>query len=239
MHDGHRKRMIEKFLKYGSEALSDHEFIELMLYFSIPRKDTNAIAHELVDNFGSYNAVLNAEFEDLKTVDGIGVNSAVLIKLFQQASKRYYTPTTENIRFTTSLDASRYLISHFFGEANEKFYVLCLDMKYRLVHKELISEGNHEQIVIYPRKIASVVLRHNASRVILAHNHPTGEPTPSMKDIETTKMITEVLNTLDTELVDHIIVSGNQYYSFRDRLVHKNEDDSLNYLVISQYDITR
>ena len=239
MHEGHRKRMLEKFLKFGADALSDHELLELILYFAIPRRDTNPIAHNLIDNFGSYNAVLNAEYEDLKAIPGVGERSAMLLKLFQQASKRYYTPTTENIRFTTSLDASRYLISHFFGEAYEKFYVLCLDMKYRLVHMELISEGNHEQIVVYPRKIASVVLRHNASRVILSHNHPTGEPTPSLKDIETTKAITQVLNTLDTELVDHIIVSGNQYYSFRDRLVHKNEDDSLNYLVISQYDSTR
>lgn len=233
MHDGHRQRMIKKFLQHGSEALSDHELLEMILYFSIARRDTNEIAHNLITTFGSYNAVLSADFQDLKTVAGIGDHSAVLIKLVQQASKRYYTPSTENIRFKTSLDASRYLISHFFGEANEMFYILCLDMKFRLVHMELIAEGNHEEVVIYPRKIAAVVLRHNASRVILAHNHPTGSPSPSLKDIESTKQITEVLNTLDTELVDHIIVSGSQYYSFRDKLIHDSHKPD--HMIISQY----
>lgn len=238
IHKGHRERLRKKFLEHGIECLEDHEVLELILFFSLKRGDTNPIGHALLDTFGSLQAVLDASYEDLKKCPKVGAHSATLIKLFQGVAKRYLLPTEKTVRILTSKAAAEYAIAMLQGAPNETLYLLCLNMKYQLIHKERVTEGTIDSVPIYPRRIAEICLRHGASRIILAHNHPTGNPTPSRRDIETTMEIVRALGPLGIVLCDHIIVSGAEYYSFNDRQQNTGfqEGADVDTLKAAQYD---
>lgn len=217
MHDGHRQRLKQRFLEEGLSSFPDHNILELLLFFTIPRRDTNEIAHKLIANFGSLSAVFDASVEELVKVDGIGENSATLINLLPEVYGKYSEDKLKNIITITSTDcAGKYFLSKFIGVKNERVYLLCLDNKGSVINCDMVSEGSLKMAEIAGRKVIEKALKNNASSVILSHNHPGGVPAPSSDDVKTTRSIINALNTIDVKLVDHIIVADTEYFSMAD-----------------------
>lgn len=213
--DGHRKRLKEKYLK-SENSLLDYEILELLLTYSIPRKDVKPIAKALLNKFKSIENVLNASKSQLLSVDGIGENSVILLNLFQTLIKRINENKNSDI---TVLDNSKttalYCKNLLQDEMVEKFIVICLDNKNRIISSNVMFEGTVNFIDIQPRNIIEKVIIDNASSVIIAHNHPKGKAQASLNDINFTLNIKNLLKTIHVALNDHIIVGENEILSMR------------------------
>uniref|UniRef100_A0A7C5V324 DNA repair protein RadC n=1 Tax=Caldicellulosiruptor owensensis TaxID=55205 RepID=A0A7C5V324_9FIRM len=215
LHEGHRERLKRRFIEQGLDGFEDHQVLELLLFFSIPRKDTNDVAHRLISTFGSISNVFEAHPKDLQKVNGVGKNSAILISLISQISRRYLADKNRKTFQLRNVEvASEYIKSLFVGRKNEVFYVICLDTQLNVIYSAPLFEGTVKEAVVYPRKVVECVIRYNASSVILAHNHPGGSVKPSMDDINTTQKIVNALSTIGVAVNDHFIVAGDKYYSF-------------------------
>jgi DNA repair protein RadC len=194
LHTGHRKRLKNRFLEEGLDSFEPHQVLELLLFFSIPRRDTNEIAHKLLKKFGSLSGVFEADIKELVKVEGIGENSAFLISMIPQLSRRYLNDKwRDKPELNSSSKAGEYAISLFAGRTYEVFYVICLDAQNRVNYAALVHEGTINEAPIYPRIIVETALRHKANSVILAHNHPGGSLNPSRGDIEATENKMELL----------------------------------------------
>ena len=214
IHDGHREKMRQRFLKNGLEGYADHEALELLLYYALPRRDTNPIAHALLERYGSLAAVLDAPAEDLKTVEGIGESAAVLLKLVPQITKKARIAETEkDLALTTVSRVGAYLLEQYEGETREVLYQLCLDRKGKLLACKRLHEGGTAVVELDVRRIMENAILTRASGVILAHNHPSGIALPSPEDIAATARAKEALRTLEVELIDHIIVADGDFVS--------------------------
>lgn len=225
MHEGHRQRLTTRFLNEGFEAFEEHEILEFILYYTIPRVDTNLIAHTLIETFGSLSGVLEADARDLEQIPGIGKKSAAYLCMFPDVFRSYKRsrlgkrPEIKSIK-----DACAFVTSLLFGKAYEQFYVVWLNTQNKVIHHEKLSEGGVSESPVYMSKLAAAALRHHAVKGIIAHNHPGGDVTPSKADIKTTHDIMRALNVLDIELSDHIIVSDNECFSFQaDSLIGKRQ----------------
>ncbi|HOQ01763.1 MAG TPA: DNA repair protein RadC [Acetivibrio clariflavus] len=215
MHEGHRKRLKMRFLKEGLDSFEPHQVLELLLFYSIPRKDTNELAHKLLERYGSLSGVFDADIKDIVKIQGIGENTAFLLNLIPHLARKYYNdkwgPKPE---LNSSSKAGNYAISLFAGRNYEAFYIICLDAQNRVNYSELVHEGTINEAPVYPRLLVEAAIRHKANSVILAHNHPGGTLTPSRADIEATKTICTALESISIKVIDHIIVCGDKYYSF-------------------------
>lgn len=217
MHKGHRERIKNRFLSEGLDNFEDHQVLELILFYAIPMKDTNELAHTLIKQYGSLSAVLEADVEDLMTVPGIGRNAAVLLSLIPSLARRYFKDRWgDRPKLNSTSKAGEYLISLFAGRSYELFYILCLDAQNRLNHAALVHEGTIDQTAVYPRLVVEAALRHQSSSIIISHNHPGGTLRPSAADIEVTKIIKSALEPISIEVLDHIVVAGDKYFSFAD-----------------------
>ncbi len=216
MHEGHRQRLTARFLSEGFEAFEEHEILEFILYYAIPRVDTNTIAHKLIKTFGSLSGVLEADSKDLEQIAGIGKNSAAYLCMFPEAFRAYKRSRLKKRPEIRSIkDACEFAKSLLFGKPYEQFYVIWLNTQNKVIHYEKLSEGGISESPVYMNKIAAAALRHHAVKGIIAHNHPGGNVTPSRADIETTHDIMHALNILGIELSDHIIVSDDKSFSFQ------------------------
>ena len=217
IHDGHREKMRQRFLKGGLESFADHEALELLLYYAIPRKDTNPIAHALLERYGSLSAVLSAPVEDLQKVEGIGESAAVLLKLAPQLyhKARLAEASRETVLNSTER-AGSYLLERFAHEKNEVIYQLCLDRKGKLLVCKRLGEGSVTFAELDVRKLLENALLSSASAVILAHNHPSGIALPSSDDYAATDRAKHVLATIGVALTDHIIVADGDFVSMAD-----------------------
>lgn len=208
MHDGHRDRLRKRFQKTGLETFEQHNMLELLLFYAIPRRDTNETAHILMDTFGSLSGVFNASFEDLCKVDGIGENAATLIKLIPELSREY---VTDYARKGTVLDsdsaAADFVKQRFIGAKNEKLIMLCLNSAGKIINTETAADGNVTYINVNMRRIVELAVKNNAANIILAHNHPSGNVAPSGDDALVTVMVRDALKVIDVHLLDHIICS--------------------------------
>ncbi len=218
-HVGHRQRLKRKFINTNGEGFEPHELFELLLFYALPQKDTNEIAHRLVDRFGSVSGVLEAEFQDLVKVDGVKEHTAVLIKIMLVFIRTYFAEKydAKKVKLTPHT-AGEYILNRFFGFKEERLYALMLDSEFRLITEGVISQGTSNRTGVYPREIAKMALETNAKYVILAHNHPNGYLIASKADIDTTEKIAEILASLDILLADHLIVCGKNYISILDKL---------------------
>jgi DNA repair protein RadC len=218
MHDGHRRRLKKRFREEGIENFETHNVLELMLFFAVPYKDVNPLAHKLLNEFGSISAVFDAPYEELVKCDGIGENIATLIKLIPAINRRYLLDKASDERFIESTgDAAEYLIPYFHGYTNEIVVLLCLDTRGKVIGCEKLFEGEVSSAAINIRRIASTALKFNATSAILAHNHPNGFAIPSPDDIKTTKVVGSALATVEVKLADHIIIAGDfDYVSLAD-----------------------
>lgn len=216
-HDGHRERLRKRFLDHGMDALQDHEALELLLFYAVPRKDTNPIARALLKHFGSISAVLEASTQELKQVAGIGEHAAMLLHLITPMARRYQLSRADKgIVFETIKDCGEFLIPYFFGIQEEQIYLLCLDAKKKFLACRLLQEGSANAAYLPIRKAAEIAMSCNASSVILAHNHPGGLALPSAEDYSATLQLRETFEPLGIVVVDHIVVSDNEYVSLKD-----------------------
>lgn len=214
IHDGHRKRLRERFLRDGLDNFDEINVLELLLFYCLPRIDTNDLAHRLLDQFGSLPNVLDATVEDLSKVKGIGENAAVFLTLLSAVSRYYQVQRAEGGGpVKTVEDFSAVLAPKFSGRRNEMVYMLCLDAKCKMICCRLVGEGSVNSAGVSVRKIAEVALAVNASAVVLAHNHPSGLALPSAADVQTTIRVGKALQAVDVTLVDHLIVSDNECIS--------------------------
>jgi DNA repair protein RadC len=215
MHEGHRSRLREQYFENGLDAFNDHQVLELLLTFSIPRRDTNELAHTLMDRYGSLEKVFEADHLDLRDVAGVGENSAALIRLFGDIARRIgMKKKTEKLK--TRPEMARYCMTLLSLQQYEVMYLISLDKGRAILHADKISSGTLNETVIYPRIAVECALRHHAYSVLLTHNHPSGNVAPSRDDIITTKRIKEALDPIGILLEDHIITGKDRAYSIID-----------------------
>jgi len=217
IHDGHRQRLKDRFLKQGLEGFEDHNILELLLFFSIPRSDTNEIAHRLLSQFGTLSAVFDAPVSELCKVKGISMHSATLIKMIPRMMSVYYSDKTKSTKIVSSTaEAGNYFLPIFYGKKNEEFHVMMLDDKGKIIKCEKVSEGTVNNTSVDTKKVVSRVLNSNATAVIMAHNHPGGIALPSKRDLRATEKIYNALNLINIRLLDHIIVADDDFVSLAD-----------------------
>ena len=213
IHRGHREKMRQRFLKSGLEGFADHEALELLLYYAIPRQDTNPIAHRLMDRYGSLTAVLSAPAEDLKKVEGIGESAAVLLKVAGQIGRKArLADAVQSCPMTDVETAGAYLLERYAGETHEIVYELCLDRKGKLLACKRLNDGG-ASAALDIRKVVENAILTSASTVILAHNHPSGIALPSDDDCAATTRAAQALQTIGVALADHIIVADDDFVS--------------------------
>ena len=216
VHDGHREKMRKRFLQAGLESFAEHEALEMLLFYAIPRRDTNALAHQLLNHYGSLEAVFSAPVEDLMRMDGIGESAAVLLKLVPKVVQKARLAASKDVVMNSADLAGDYLLDLFRGEKNEIIYQRCLDKKGKLLACRKLGEGSADSSELNIRRLVENALLVSASMVILAHNHPSGIALPSQEDYATTDRVRAALKMVGVVLIDHIIVADNDYVSMAD-----------------------
>ena len=215
VHAGHRARMKERFMKEGLSGFSEHEVLELLLMFAIPQRDVNPLAHRLIERFGSLSAVLETAPSELKQVDGVGENAATLVTLFPSLTRRYLLSRAgEKPLLNTSERAGAYGRALFADCRVETLYLLCLDVKCRLLQAVKLAEGTIDRVPVQNREIIRAVLSTQAKNVLMMHNHPSGSLRPTAEDIDLTRRVMHALESIEVLLVDHLIIGADGYFSF-------------------------
>ena len=212
LHKGHRRRLKKRYINESGEGFCDHELIELLLFYSIPRKDTNAIAHELYERFGSISGVANAGIDQLKLVDGIGDNAALLLDLVMSFAKRIAAEQkVEKKRLDTLKKLVEYAKSFMFGATNEQVYLVMMDSTLRVIDTKLIAVGHIDEVHPIIRRVLEFVVLKRASAIALTHNHPNGGVEASTVDVEFTALLQRELEVIGVRFVEHVIVDNNSY----------------------------
>ena len=213
MHKQHRQRMKERFLREGIEHFEPHNVLELLLFYSIPQKDTNETAHRLIERFGSLSAVFEAPFSELIKVDGVKEHSATLIKLVPELARRYISDscTLSGTILPTIDDVGKYFTAKYIGATKETVYLLLMDNKYKVIECNKLHEGSVNSSAITMRKIIEAAIAAGASCAVLAHNHPSGLLIPSSDDLFTTSEVQRALSMIGVNFLGHILVAGNKY----------------------------
>lgn len=214
IHDGHRERLRKRFKDEGLDGFSEIQALELALFYTISRKDTNPIAHALLDHFGSLAQVLEAPVEELQKVPGVGENTAVYLRMITELGRFYMVSRTTQTKVLTTLEqCAEYMLPFFYGRRLETVFLLCLDAKCKVLCCKEVAEGSVNAAGISVRKVVETALGANATSVVLAHNHPSGVAVPSGEDVQTTRRIAAALAAVDVHLVDHIVVADEDYVS--------------------------
>ncbi len=218
IHQGHRKRMKSSMIEYGLDGLKEHQMLELLLFYGISNGDTNPTAHRLIQHFGSLKGVLEADYEDLLKVKGIGENTASLIKFVQMFSGVYLRSTcfTDGVlNISDTIGLRKYYESVFLGEKDEQIRAMLFDDELNMVKEQLLIEGTVGKVELSKRRFTDFVIKNNCSRVVIAHNHPNGPALPSKEDVKATIELEEVLGAIDITLLDHVIVGRTGSISMR------------------------
>ncbi len=213
-HDGHRQRMKERFLREGLAHFSGHEVLEMLLFYALPYRNTNDLGHKLEDSFGSLTKVLEADYQDLVKVEGVTPHIATLITLCGQLAHRYQR---EQYAFVTPLykpeEFGRYLLPWFSGQKEESVVLMSMDNRYKVLNTTRVFTGSVNSTQFSMRGAVQQLLRDNATMVVMAHNHPNGHALPSNADIETTRRFAKILQELGIKLIDHLIISEDDFLS--------------------------
>ena len=214
MHDGHRRRLRERYRLEGLDSFAPHEVLELLLFYARARGDVNPLAHRLLETFGSLKGVLEAPVEQLCTVEGVGEETATLISVMVPMFRRYELCLCEEPRKLSHYsDVQAYCRALLTGLRKERFYVICVSAQMKVLGQRIVGEGSLAEVAAYPRLVVETALNHNAYGVILCHNHPGGEALPSAGDITVTRELESVLARLGIALIEHIIVADGETYS--------------------------
>lgn len=213
IHDGHRRRMKEEFLA-RPDSFPDHKLLEILLFYANPRSDTNPIAHALMERFGSLSGVLDATSDELCQVPGVGGHAAALLKLSKELSRRYLACRSDPVEVVNSIgDMIQLFQPHFYGLRSERLCILCMDSKYKVLGVRAVCEGSIDKVDLSLRDLISAALSLGATRVALAHNHPSGVALPSPSDQAVTRRLAELLRELNIQVIDHLIFSDDDVVS--------------------------
>ncbi|MGI5824473.1 MAG: JAB domain-containing protein [Bacillota bacterium] len=217
-HAGHRERMKRRYMEYGIDGMEDHEVLELLLFFALPYRDTNGLAHELLYKFGSLSNVLGADISALESINGIGPNAALLLNLIPQLAGRYYLDCRSELpTLHDTDDILEYVKTLFIGRKTETFFMICMDGSGKVKNTVKLAEGTAGEVFVYTSQVVEVALQQKCKLVVFAHNHPNGTLKASHADVDTTRMCLEALSVIDVNLVDHIIVCGDSMISMANK----------------------
>ena len=220
MHSGHRERVKQKFVLCGDAAFSDHELLEQLLFYSIPRQNTNDIAHRLIERFGSLKGVTEAKLEELITVEGVGRNTAILIKTAFAISTRSKNNTADKRTHFKSLnDIQRYFLDVFSNDSYESVYLLMLNHNFKYLDCKKLCDGDRDYSSVKMDEIVKAVINVNAKYIVLAHNHPSGSTRASCEDIDVTLRVQECLKHIKVSLLDHFIIANGTVSS----IIHREK----------------
>jgi DNA repair protein RadC len=212
----HRTRLRERFLAGGADAMPDYEMLELVLFRAIPRRDVKPLARLLIDTFGDFNRVMSASHARLAEINGVGDSVITELKIVEAASHRLARAKVMQRHIISSWDAVLdYCHTVMAHRETEQFRILFLDRKNVLIADEQQAEGTVDHVPVYPREVVKRALEHNASALILVHNHPSGDPTPSESDITMTQQIANAATALGITLHDHLIIGKSRELSFK------------------------
>lgn len=218
VHAGHRQRIKNRYINEGLDGFDDHQVLEMLLFYCIPMRDTNALAHRMIVEFGSLANLLEADPKDIVTRCKVSESTAVLVSLTPQLSRRYQKcKWGEKPLLNSSSKAGEYAVTLFAGRTYENFFLICMDNQNRVNYSALVHQGTINEAPVYPRLIVENALRHQANSVILAHNHPGGSLIPSRADMDITKKISAALEAISIKVIDHIIVAGDSFISFAEK----------------------
>jgi len=215
--EGHRARMRARLLSAGPDALADHEMLEMILFLALPRRDTKPIARALMTRFGSFAAAIAAPLQDLRATEGLGEAGVAALKAVQAAALRLVRAEVMNRPVLDNWDRlMEYLNAMLARERVEQFRVLFLDNRNRLVADEAQARGTVNHTPVYPREVVKRALELQATGLILVHNHPSGDPTPSSADLKMTQEVKRAAEALSLVLHDHVVIGNGRWLSFRD-----------------------
>ncbi|MBE7081255.1 MAG: hypothetical protein E7372_01700 [Clostridiales bacterium] len=214
VHAGHRERMVEGFLK-NTDGLNDHQVLEILLFFAIPRKDTNPLAHKLIKFFGDLKGVFSASVKQLMSVDGVGKKTASFIVAIAEVFKRIEAKKEKEISFSNPQQTREYLASVFAGLLREKFIMLFLDTKFRLLAKVEFTDNQRDKVSAEIPEVVSAINIYKPTYAIMAHNHTSGSALPSNEDHFATKKMNLICELHDVNLIDHIIISFDDSFSYK------------------------
>lgn len=215
IHKDHRKRVREMYLKNGIDAMPDHNILELLLFYGIPYRDTNPIAHELIEKYHDLNGVLDAPVRELVKTDGIGENTAMLIKLIRDICSKYYdNAVNSKVNLASGERLYDFIKMKYLGETREIVYMLSLDSHGRLKHCIKVADGTPTSAVADNRSLVELALRFDVTNAVITHNHPNGFATPSQADISATQTIAGLFKTVNINFIDHVIVAEDEIFSF-------------------------
>ncbi|MDR2908882.1 MAG: hypothetical protein LBU86_03235 [Oscillospiraceae bacterium] len=213
-HSGHRDRVKKEFRDSGLDHFPDHKVLEMLLYYAIPRADTNETGHALISRFGSLSGVFDAPLSMLKETVGVGLEAATYIKYISGVIRRYMDDYTSLHNIINDPESAKDYMRHkFLCESRECAYVACMANNGRVIFCDRVGEGTGVQVSIIPAEIVRLALRCDAVRAVLAHNHPGGICNPSSHDLRTTSIVFDELRRVGIELIDHIIVAPDGVYS--------------------------
>lgn len=214
LHAHHRQRVRDAIRARGLDGLADHQVLEFLLFYSIPRRDTNELAHRLVDRFGSLERVLDAPLERLTEVEGVGESTALLLTSISALNRRLSDSAgKKKIRLETPEEIYEFLRLKYRGLRKEVAYMLCLDSAGRLLNCCKLAEGTPTAVPFDKRLVLEIAMRNDASHVVIAHNHPSGPAAPSQEDLAATKQCADMLRGAGIRLADHVIVSEDEFIS--------------------------
>jgi len=217
INEGHRQRLRDKFLKSGLDGFHDYEIIELLLTLGTTRKDCKQAAKDALKQFGSLKSVLEANAEELKSINGIGDNNVFGLKIAQAVSRRYLSDKIINKDFIRSADEVMDYLKHNLRDKNrEIFMVIYLNGRNQILKMEELFEGTLSTSAVYPREVVKRALENDAAALVFVHNHPSGNPNPSQDDLTITKKLVEAVKAIEVSVHDHLIIAGNDVYSFAD-----------------------
>ena len=227
IHDGHRQRVKKEFLTTGGQGWPEHRLLELLLFYAIPQRNVNPLAHALLERFGSFHAVLEAPEEELCRVEGVGEYAASLLRLFAAVGRRMEESRAgQREKLRNRMEAQEHCRRLLAGRRQEAFYVVCLDGQMQVLADVQIATGSLSEVAAYPRLVAEAVLRHNAHSVVLCHNHPGGSAVPSQSDLDMTAELAALLASLEVALADHIIVADGETFSlYASELIRREYHD--------------
>ncbi len=213
-YTNHRKRLRERFRKASADGFHDYELLELLLTYAVPRKDVKPISKLMIERFGGLSGVINSSQAELEAIPGVGSRSALLIQLVREICGAYLAERMKKRNALASpqlvVDFARMKLA---GLPNETFMVIFLNVKNEVINYSIVHEGTVDRAVIYPRRIVELALAQHAAGIILVHNHPSGHPKPSVEDREITRKISKAASTMDIQVLDHIVIGGDGYFS--------------------------
>ncbi|MBR0040327.1 MAG: DNA repair protein RadC [Oscillospiraceae bacterium] len=208
-------RLKQQFSEHGGESMNDIQFLEMLLYYAIPRSDTNELSHALLERYGSIRGVLDADEADLQKVAGVGKSTVLLFKAAKETMRRYMSsPSQEKAYICSSSDAGRYFVPILRFETEEKVYLMCLNGRGGVISCTQLGTGTFRGVNVSVRRIVDEAVRRHSTSVVLAHNHPSSFAIPSVEDRSFTLELRRALELMDIRLMDHIIVAEGDYVSF-------------------------